>query len=218
MREQHSRKREGITIGLDLGERRHRFCVLGASGQVVEEGRDALRGLRSSARDASNLEQAFSHVPQELPTQQGIAFRVIVDGQPRPLHPVIRDEVYRIGREALVNAFRHAHASSIEVEVQYTASDLRILVRDDGSGIDPQVLRSGREGHWGLPGMRERAERIGAKLKVWSRSAAGTEIELIVPGSVAYPHQPGSGWRSWLARLYPRKARTRNSRANDKHE
>jgi len=192
--------------------------VLQLMGQVVEEGRDALRGLRSSARDAFNLEQAFSHVPQELPTQQGIAFRVIVDGQPRPLHPVIRDEVYRIGREALVNAFRHAHASSIEVEVQYTASDLRILVRDDGSGIDPQVLRSGREGHWGLPGMRERAERIEAKLKVWSRSAAGTEIELIVPGNVAYPHQPGSGWRSWLARLYPLKARTRNSRANDKHE
>lgn len=155
--------------------------VLQLMGQVVEEGRDALRGLRSSTRDASNLEQAFSRVPQELPAQQGIAFRVIVEGQPRPLHPVIRDEVYRIGREALVNAFRHAHASSIEVEVQYTISDLRILIRDDGNGIDPQVLRSGREGHWGLPGMRERAEGIGAKLKVWSRIAAGTDIELIVP-------------------------------------
>jgi signal transduction histidine kinase len=122
------------------------------------------------------------------------------------LHPVIRDEVYRIGREALVNAFRHARASSIEVEVQYTTSHLQVLVRDDGCGIDPQVLRSGREGHWGLPGMRERAEGIGAKLKVWSRNAAGTEVELIVPGNVAYPHQPGRGRLRWL-KLYPRKPR-----------
>ncbi|HMD22289.1 MAG TPA: two-component regulator propeller domain-containing protein [Alloacidobacterium sp.] len=189
--------------------------VLQLMGQVVEEGRDALRGLRSSTRNASNLEQAFSHVPQELPVRREIAFRVIVDGQRRPLHPVIRDEVYRIGREALVNAFRHAQASSIDVEVQYSASALRILIRDDGCGIDPQVLRSGREGHWGLPGMRERAEGIGAKLKVWSRTAAGTDVELIVPGNVAYPHQSGSGW---LAGLYPWKHKTEDSRVNDKNE
>jgi ligand-binding sensor domain-containing protein/signal transduction histidine kinase len=179
--------------------------VLQLMGQVVEEGRDALRGLRWSGRDGFNLEQAFSRVPGELALQKEIPFRVIVDGLPRSLHPVIRDEVYRIGREALVNAYRHAQASSIEVELQYTASHLRILIRDDGHGIDPQVLRSGREGHWGLPGMRERAERIGAKLKVWSRSAAGTEIELVVPGNVAYAQQAGKRWLGWLARQSPQK-------------
>ena len=174
--------------------------VLQLMGQVVGEGRDALRGLRSSGRETFGLEQAFSHVPGELALEKETPFRVIVDGPPRPLHPVIRDEVYRIGREAIVNAYRHAKASSIEVELQYTASHLRVLVRDDGCGIDPHVVRSGREGHWGLPGMRERAEGIGAHLKVWSRSAAGTEVELIVPSSVAYPHRPGKRWLSWLAK------------------
>lgn len=180
--------------------------VLQLMGQVIEEGRNTLRGLRSSGRDTYNLEQALSHVPQELAIQQEIAYRVIVDGQPRALHPVIRDEVYRIGREALVNAFRHAQANSIEVEVEYAPNHLRILIRDDGRGIDPQVLRSGREGHWGLPGMRERSERIGAKLKVWSRSASGTEVELLVPGNIAYPHHHGNGRLSWMRRLYSLKA------------
>ena len=83
----------------------------------------------------------------------------------QPLHPLIRDEVYRIGREALVNAFRHSGAAEIEVEVEYAVSHLRVRVRDDGRGIDDEVLRSGREGHWGLSGMRERAERIGARFK-----------------------------------------------------
>ena len=183
--------------------------VLQLMGQVIEEGRNALRGLRSSGRDSHHLEQAFSHVPQELAMQEDVAYRVIVDGQPRALHPVIRDEVYRIGREALVNAFRHARANSIEVEIQYTGSYLRTLIRDDGCGIDPQVLRSGREGHWGLPGMRERAEGIGAKLKVWSRSAAGTEVELIVPGNIAYPPQPRNGRFGWLSKLYPQRVQSR---------
>lgn len=175
--------------------------VLQLMGQVTEEGRNALRGLRSSVRDSHNLEQALSSVPQELAIQEEIAYRVIVDGQPRPLHPVIRDEVYRIGREALVNAFRHAHAGNIEVALEYTAGHLRVMVRDDGRGIDPHVLNLGREGHWGLAGMRERAERIGAKLRVLSRSASGTEVELTVPSHVAYQHRPGKGWRSRLVGL-----------------
>ena len=124
-----------------------------------------------------------------------------MDGQPRPLHPVLRDEVYRIGREALVNAFQHSRAKSIEIQLEYAASQLRVLVRDNGCGIDPQLLQSGREGHWGLPGMRERAERIGAKLHVWSSSAAGTEVELSVPSHVAF--QSGSGRApGWFSRLH----------------
>ena len=130
----------------------------------------------------------------------------MVEGIPRALHPVIRDDVYRIGREALVNAFRHSHAKQIEVEVEYSTSSLSILIRDNGCGIDPEVLRAGREGHWGLPGMHERAEKIGAKLRVWSRAAAGTEVELTVPGHVAFQSPATAHPREWFARFNPRAA------------
>lgn len=175
-------------------------------GQVIEDGRNAVQSLRSNGSGSLDLEQAFSRIRQELAVREQIAFRVVVEGRPQPLHPIIRDEVYRIGREALVNAFRHSGAGSIEVEVEYVASHLRLLVRDDGAGIDEQVLRSGREGHWGLSGMRERAERIGARLRVRSRAAAGTEVELTVPGHVAFQSQSSIRPPGWFARLYPRKA------------
>ena len=167
--------------------------VLELMGRVIDEGRNAVRGLRSSTAGIDDLEQAFCRMQQELGVEDSVGFRVIVEGRPRPLHPVIRDEVYRIGREALVNAIRHSGAQTIEVEIDYATGHVRLLVRDNGSGIDEQVLRSGREGHWGLSGIRERAERIGARLKVWSRAAAGTEIELLVPGHVAFqPVSPES--------------------------
>jgi signal transduction histidine kinase len=160
--------------------------VLELMGHVMEEGRNAVRGLRSSNSDSDDLGQAFSRIPQELGIEVQIDFRVIVVGSSRKLHPVIRDEVYRIGCEALVNAFRHSRATSIEVELEYAARHFRIVVSDNGCGIDPQVLRSGCDGHWGLPSMRERAERVGARLRVWSRAAAGTEVELSVPSSIAF--------------------------------
>ena len=141
---------------------------------------------------------------QEVSTTEETAFRVIVEGASRPMHPVVRDEVYRIGREALVNAFRHARAKNIEVDVAYLANHLRILVRDDGCGIDPEVLHTGREGHWGLSGMRERAERIGARLKVWSRGGSGTEVELLVPSHVAFPSQSATRPSSWFGKLSAR--------------
>ncbi len=171
-------------------------------GQVIEEGRHAVRGLRSAHSSSLDLEQALSLVQDEMaPAERAgspIDFRVIVDGERRPLHPVLRDEVYRIGREALTNAFRHAQAKSIDVELTYSSRALRLLVRDDGRGIDPQVLHAGRDGHWGLPGMRERADRIGARLQVFSSSTAGTEIELSVPSHLAFEDQrrqtPKSKW------------------------
>jgi signal transduction histidine kinase len=154
---------------------------------VIDQGRNAVRGLRSTNRNADDLEHAFSGIEQEFAEQGQAGFKVIVEGHPRPVHPVIRDEVYRIGREAVVNAFRHSGAKRIEVELEYAPSRLRVLVRDDGRGIDAEVLRSGRDGHWGLSGMRERAERIGARLKVWSRDEAGTEVEMSIPGNIAFP-------------------------------
>jgi len=180
--------------------------VLQLMGQVIQEGRNAVQGLRSSDSASLNLEQAFARIQEELGFQQDLGFRVIVDGEARPLHPVLRDEVYRIGREALVNAFRHARASSIEIELKYAFSQLQMFVRDNGCGIQPELLQSGKEGHWGLPGMRERAERIGAKLHVWSSPAAGTEVELSVPGHVAFRSGAPGRAAGWLARLWFRKS------------
>jgi signal transduction histidine kinase len=112
---------------------------------------------------------------------------VIVAGDRRPLDSAVRDEIYRIGREALVNAFRHAQAKNVEVEIEFLGKRLVLRIRDDGRGIDPAVLQSGLDNHFGLPGMRERAETIGGQLRVISRPGAGTEIELSVPRAGA-PH------------------------------
>ncbi len=174
--------------------------VMQLMGQVIDEGRDAVRGLRSTNGNADGLETAFSQAGQEFGNEQVNDYRVIVEGTPRELHPIIRDEAYRIGREALANAFRHSHASKIELELEYSTRHLRILVRDDGSGIDHEVLQTGKDGHWGLVGMRERAESIGARLKVWSRSNAGTEVELLIPSNVAFVSRPANGARKWFQR------------------
>lgn len=177
--------------------------ILQMMRQVIEEGRNALKGLRAQETDSDNLAIAFSRIAQEFPTDEKLDYRVIAGSRTRPLTPLIRDEVYRIGREGIVNAFLHAKASSVEVEIEFASGYLRVLVRDDGCGIDLDVLDEGRDGHWGLPGMRERSERIGADLRLRSRVDAGTEVELTVPGSIAFASQsrsPLSRWLAWLNR------------------
>lgn len=186
--------------------------------RVIEEARGALRGLRSSDRAADDLGQSLSRVRGELGDPETASFHVIAEGQVRPLRPIIRDEVYRIGREALVNAFRHSGARNIEVALEYRSRQLRLLVRDDGKGVDPEVLQSGREGHWGLSGMRERAEAIGARLRLWSRSGFGTEVELAVPSRIAFEGDaaPGRWWRiSLFAKRGRRGDRRHASEMND---
>jgi signal transduction histidine kinase len=145
-----------------------------------------------------DLEQALQRAQQEV-AQGDVDFRIIVEGRRRPLHPLIRDEVYRIGREAIVNAYRHANAQHIEVEIDYEVKQLRVLVRDDGVGIDSSHVASGRDGHFGLSGMRERAERIGGRFKVSSRTTAGTEVDISVPGNIAF-HGPNGSRRTWLSK------------------
>jgi signal transduction histidine kinase len=120
-------------------------------------------------------------------------FHVVVEGPPRDLHPILRDDVYTIAREAVRNAFRHSQASNIEAELTYNGSSFQLRIRDDGKGIDPEIAAEGRAGHFGVQGMRERAKRIGGKLEVWTGTAAGTEIELSIPGSIAYGTSPGRG-------------------------
>ena len=172
--------------------------VLDRADQAIAEGRDAIQNLRSSTTVTNDLAQAMTALGEELASARdgerpSATFRVSIEGGPRDLHPILRDDIYRIAREALRNAFRHAQASRIEAEITYGERLLRLRVRDDGKGIDPKLLDAGRDGHWGLPGMRERAQQIGAQLDVWSEVGAGTEVELRLPGPVAYGISSGRG-------------------------
>jgi signal transduction histidine kinase/ligand-binding sensor domain-containing protein len=179
--------------------------VLSLMTRVIEEGRNVVRGLRSSSDDPSDLEGALSRIHDEYAAQSHVDYRITIEGRPRPLNPLVRDEVYRIGREAVVNAFRHSAARSIEVALEYSSDRLRMCVRDDGRGIDPEVVSEGSRGHWGLSGMRERAERIGAGFKVRTRADAGTEVELSIPAAVAFHRRPSRRRPSWLESLSRRR-------------
>jgi signal transduction histidine kinase len=162
--------------------------ALDRADEVMIEGWDRVRGLRNHAETAFTLPQALSTAGEELSRDYpGTMFRVVVEGIPRELHPVLGEEACRIGREAIVNAFCHAAATEIEVEVAYKRAEWQLRVRDDGRGIDSQVLSFGsRSGHWGITGMRERAQKLGAHLEIASRPQAGTEVELRIPGALAY--------------------------------
>jgi PAS domain S-box-containing protein len=156
----------------------------------IEEGRNTIQGLRSSDSHTLDLVLALSGVQQELAVRPEIDFRVIVAGRQQPLRAPIRHEIYRIGREALVNAFCHSQAKRVEFELEYADNDLRMRVRDNGRGIDPAVLHAGREGHWGLAGMQERATRIGGLLKISSSASDGTEVQLSIPSAIAFQLSP----------------------------
>ena len=171
------------------------------TAEFITEARDEVQGLRDSTIQGNDLASAVSTLGEELTTDSTNhrpAFRVAVEGEVRNLHPILRDEIYKIAAEALRNAFRHSQARQIEVEIRYDNEQFRLRVRDDGKGIDPAILSSqGSEGHYGLPGMRERATLIGGKLVVWSEVNAGTEVELRVPASTAYITAQR---RSWFSR------------------
>ncbi len=178
------------------------------AAEAITEGRDAVQGLRDSTTQTNDLALAISTLGEELAadsTGHRPAFRVAVEGQSRDLHPILRDEVYKIAAEALRNAFLHANAKQVEVEIRYDNERFRLRVRDDGKGIDAAVLSAqSREGHYGLPGMRERATLMGAKLTVWSEVDAGTEVEVRVPASIAYAT---ARRRSWLSQALAAKAK-----------
>jgi signal transduction histidine kinase len=172
--------------------------VLDRADRALVEGRNAIQNIRSSTTVTNELSNAVTALGEELAGSHDgetgpATFRVSVEGTPRDLRPILRDDIYRIAREALQNAFRHAQASQIEADITYGDSLLRLRVRDDGKGIDPKHLQAGRDGHWGLPGMRERAQQIGAQFEMWSEVGAGTEVELRIPGSIVYEKARGRG-------------------------
>ena len=169
---------------------------------AIAEGRGAIQELRSQPLVQDDLAKVLTVTAQDLVRSQElkerpVSFRVQVEGERQALKPLLHDEVYRIARELLRNAFQHAEAAQIEAEIRYDPHLLRVRVRDDGKGLDPEILKSrGREGHWGLAGMRERAKHIGARLDFWSEAGAGTEVQLTVPASIAYQtnHKENRGW------------------------
>ena len=166
--------------------------------EVLAEGRDRVLDLRVSNDALSDLPRAFSAAGEEFAQGRSVTFRTTVEGTARDLLRTVKDETYRIGREALLNAFQHSGANSIELQIIYADNDFRVRVRDDGRGIDPGALEErSRPGHWGITGMRERAQKIGAHFEIWSRHGAGTEIELKIPASVAYKE------RRFLSRWWP---------------
>jgi signal transduction histidine kinase len=171
--------------------------ALDRADRAILEGRNAIQNLRSSTTATNELAHAIAALGEELGGAGGnrhsAKLRVSVEGKPHELHPILRDDVYRIAREALQNAFRHSQATKIEAEITYADRLLRLRIRDDGTGIDSNVMETGREGHWGLQGMRERAQQIGAQLDIWSQAGAGTEIELRIPGAIAYAAPTGIG-------------------------
>jgi signal transduction histidine kinase/streptogramin lyase len=156
-----------------------------ASG-VLAEGRNRVRDLRDSVVFQGDLPAALKDAAEDFAPTHPAAFALAVRGDTRDLHPLVLEEAYRIGREALANAYRHAAANRIEVEVTFDPAQLRIRIRDDGKGIDGNVLANGVPGHWGMSGMRERAQKLGARLLIRSGSGSGTDVELDIPGAVAY--------------------------------
>jgi len=182
------RAKDELEESMEVGER------------AIVEGRQAVQDLRS-ASTTNDLAQAVRALGNELASGDGATFRLVVEGPVRELHPIVRDEVYSIAREALHNAFTHAGASHIEVEITFDERLLRLRIRDDGKGIAPEVAEQGRTGHYGLAGMRERARQIGAKLVILSEAGTGTEVELSVPGSIAYAKPPERSRFSLLRKM-----------------
>ncbi len=180
--------------------------TLELADQAIAEGRDAVYDLRSSATTTNDLAQAVRTLCDELATADPAAFQLTVEGEPRHLHPIVRDELYRIAREALRNAFSHARAQHVEAELIYAERVFRLRIRDDGKGIEPATLEAGRAGHYGLPGMRERARQIGAEYTIWSGVGTGTEIELSIPGAIAYRTLPRRRFQ-WFRLLQANKLR-----------
>jgi signal transduction histidine kinase/ligand-binding sensor domain-containing protein len=189
--------------------------ALDLADQALMEGRDAIKDIRSSPNANQDLAKAMDALLLEVKEETDVGERaspecsVTEAGRSQGVKAVVFGEVLRIAREAMRNAFRHANARQIEVEITYGQPEFRLRLRDDGIGIDPDILKRGRRaGHWGLVGMEERAKRFGGRLEVWSKLGVGTEVELRIPGHIAYQEPAARG----MFRLLQRKGTQSNGR------
>jgi signal transduction histidine kinase/ligand-binding sensor domain-containing protein len=200
---------QAVSNELDEGEPKQELDdAIHRAARAITEGRDAVQGLRSSVVESNDLAAAIGNLGKELAAADSRPpeFTMQVEGAQLGLHPTFRDEVCRVAGEALRNAFRHADASRIEVEIHYDERQFWLRVRDDGKGMDPTLLvGNGRAGHFGLRGMRERAKRVGGKLTVWSELESGTEVELRVPAAQAYTRVRALRRRWWFAEKFSGK-------------
>jgi signal transduction histidine kinase/ligand-binding sensor domain-containing protein len=181
--------------------------ALDQATKAIAEARDSVQGLRLSAIETNDLVQSITTIGEELSAggtdPNSPAIHVEVGGAPRNLKPIVRDEVYRVAGEALRNAFRHAQALYIVVEIRYDEREFRLRVHDDGKGIDEEAVRRRTSaGHFGLHGMHERAEMVGGRLDVWSKVDSGTELQLTIPAAIAYAVSPR---RAWLSQVFSTK-------------
>jgi signal transduction histidine kinase len=180
--------------------------ALESGDRAIAEGRDAVQDLRESALIQGDLSGTLVSLGEEFAGTAALerpSYHVVIEGKPRTLDTLVRDEVYRIAREAIRNAFKHARAAKIEAELVYGPALFCVRIRDNGIGIDPQVLaQCRREGHWGLPGMRARASTFKGEFNVWSQPGAGSEIELKIPAQTAYVRGRRTWWlpKHWLTR------------------
>jgi signal transduction histidine kinase/ligand-binding sensor domain-containing protein len=173
--------------------------ALDRADEVMAEGRDRVRNLRDTNLSLGDLPTAFTRVVDENSQDGKVTFRTVVEGRVRELSPIVLEESYCIGREALINALAHSQGHNVEAEFTYSRQQFRLRIRDDGRGIESEILEAGgRPGHFGLQGMRERADRINAQLKLWSGADTGTEVELLVPATTAYGKIDREKSRSWF--------------------
>jgi signal transduction histidine kinase/ligand-binding sensor domain-containing protein len=179
--------------------------ALDLADQALVDGRRRVAGLRADAHGEGDLSTAFARIGNDFVLEFAPTLRILIEGTPRTLQFIVRDDIYQIGREAIINAFRHAQASTIEVEIIYGNDDFCVRIRDDGCGIDPAIISAGgRPGHWGLAGMRERARSIGAVFNIWGGASAGTEMEVRLPAAHAYVNVTKSTWKNALRSLIER--------------
>jgi signal transduction histidine kinase len=174
--------------------------ALDYADQVLMEIRDRVSNLRTTGPLIRDLPAAFRQIADHTSHDRKMIVQTVVEGTPREMHPLVLEEVFAIGREAVINALSHSAGQHVEVEISYDARQFRLRVRDDGRGIDSAILeKGGRDNHWGLNGMRERASKIGGQLELWSRPGNGTEAELTVSAGTAYRAEPKSK-KFWLRR------------------
>ncbi len=186
-------------LGDDQPARHTMETALDLAEATLTEGRDRVKNLRSSEEPRNELSRRLASAAEDLSRGDSVTFRIVRGGLAIDLRPMIEDEVYRIAREALANAYRHAHATEIEARIDYLKTGFQLRISDNGHGIDPEILRVRREDHWGIAGMCERARKIGGDLEITGDAGRGTEIEFRIPARIAYQNSKGS-WSQWLRR------------------